>query len=48
MNVWTEDQTEFELNESVPLILKDKYPDKQLFIASVGFSGKHLYQIEKR
>lgn len=24
-----------------PFILKDKYPDKQLFSASVGFLGKH-------
>lgn len=40
-NVWTEDQAEFELNESVLLMLRDKNPDKELFSVSVGFPGKH-------
>lgn len=40
-NVWTEDQAEFTLNESVLLMLRDEEPDKQLFSVSVGFPGKH-------
>lgn len=40
-NVWTEDQAEFELNESVLLMLRDKNQDKELFSVSVGFPGKH-------
>lgn len=39
-NVWTEDQAEFALNESVLLMLRDEEPDKQLFSVSVGFPGK--------
>lgn len=39
--VWTEDQAEFTLNESVLLMLRDKDPDKQLFSVSAGFPGKH-------
>jgi len=39
--VWTEDQAEFTLNESVLLMLRDEAPDKQLFSVSVGFPGKH-------
>lgn len=39
--VWTEDQAEFTLNESVLLMLKDKDLDEQLFSVSVGFPGKH-------
>ena len=39
-NVWTEDQAEFTLNESVLLMLRDEEPDKQLFSVSVGFPGK--------
>jgi len=39
--VWTEDQAEFTLNESVLLMLRDKELDKRLFIVSVGFPGKH-------
>lgn len=39
--VWTEDQAEFTLNESVVLMLRDKDLDKQLFSVSVGFPGKH-------
>lgn len=38
--VWTEDQAEFTLNESVLLMLKDEDPKKQLFSVSVGFPGK--------
>ncbi|MDD3245706.1 MAG: hypothetical protein PHF18_02375 [Methanosarcina sp.] len=40
-NVWTEDQAEFTLKESVLLMLRDEEPDKQLFSVSVGFPGKH-------
>ncbi len=40
-NVWTEDQAEFTLNESVLLMLRDEEPDKQLFSVSAGFPGKH-------
>jgi hypothetical protein len=39
--VWTEDQAEFTLNESVLLMLMDEAPEKQLFSVSVGFPGKH-------
>lgn len=39
-NVWTEDQAEFTLNESVLLMLRDEDSDKQLFSVSVGFPGK--------
>jgi hypothetical protein len=38
--VWTEDQAEFTLNESVLLMLRDENLDKQLFSVSVGFPGK--------
>lgn len=40
-NVWTEDQAEFDLNESVLLMLRDENLNKQLFSVSVGFPGKH-------
>ncbi|KKH96293.1 hypothetical protein EO95_16135 [Methanosarcina sp. 1.H.T.1A.1] len=39
--VWTEDQAEFTLNESVLLMLRDEEPDEQLFSVSGGFPGKH-------
>jgi hypothetical protein len=38
--VWTEDHAEFEENEQVLLMLKDKELDEQLFTVSVGFPGK--------
>jgi hypothetical protein len=40
-NVWTKDQVEFTMNESVLLMLRDKDPKKQLFTVSAGFPGKH-------
>jgi len=39
--LWTEDQAEFTLNESVLLMLRDEDPEKQLFSVSFGFPGKH-------
>ncbi|WP_226990583.1 hypothetical protein [Methanosarcina acetivorans] len=39
--LWTEDQAEFTLNESVLLMLRDEDPEKQLFRVSIGFPGKH-------
>lgn len=39
--LWTEDQAEFTLNESVLLMLRDEDPEKQLFSVSIGFPGKH-------
>ncbi|AKB28188.1 hypothetical protein MSSIT_1469 [Methanosarcina siciliae T4/M] len=39
--LWTEDQAEFTLNESVLLMLRNEDPEKQLFSVSVGSPGKH-------
>ena len=39
--VWTEDQAEFEENERVLLMLKDKDLDERLFTVSMYFPGKH-------
>lgn len=40
-NVWTEDQAEFTLNESVLIMLRDEDLDKQLFSVFASFPGKH-------
>lgn len=40
-NASTEDEAEFNKNESVLLMLKDQRPDKGIFYMSLGFLGKH-------
>jgi hypothetical protein len=39
--VGLEDEAEFTQNESILLMLKDKRPDKQVFLMFVGSLGKH-------
>ncbi|MDR7666406.1 hypothetical protein RG963_11565 [Methanosarcina sp. Z-7115] len=39
-NLWTEDEAEFTLNESVLIMLKDADLNKQLFRVTFGFPGK--------